>query len=126
MDDSDRIHIYDIAEMIVCAGIDIARRAHEIGQGDGQASEAALGAVDLLLLAVEQPDTAEMRHTADVAEMIFGGHAASAFSMHVAHVTAEHEREDLGASEANELDLYLAGALLEANSWRLSVGLALA
>lgn len=53
-------------------------------------------------------------HTSDVAEMIAAGHMDAALEMHAAHVTASYEREDLDAGDANEVDLGLAGYLLEA------------
>jgi hypothetical protein len=52
--------------------------------------------------------------THDIVDMVATGDFAAAESMYVAHVTAEFEREDLGASEANMLDLWMAGALLAA------------
>lgn len=51
-------------------------------------------------------------HTADVAEMIAAGHIAAAKDLHCAYALAEFEREDLGASEANMPDIWMAGALL--------------
>ena len=46
--------------------------------------------------------------------MIAAGHCNAAMAMHEAYVNAEFEREDLGASHAYMLDLWMAGVLLEA------------
>lgn len=55
-------------------------------------------------------------HTHDVVEMIAAGELRAAESMHIAHVTAAFEREDLGDAPANMLDLWLAGEVLLAVS----------
>jgi hypothetical protein len=116
-------YLYDTAETILCSGPDIARHLHALQEA---CDDAELAAAAVLLHAVESPATAEMRHTADVAEMILSGERDAAVSMHAAYECAEREREDLGASEANLLDLYLAGVLLEADAWRRGTGLPLA
>jgi hypothetical protein len=122
MTQPEQTYAYEVAEMVRCAGPDVAARAHEARRDrDG----ADYGAATLLLDAVRLPDTAEMRHTADVAEMLRGGHHNAALSMHAAYVTAEFEHEDLTgiAPEALTLDVWLAGLLLSADAWRRTEGL---
>lgn len=60
--------------------------------------------------------TTRAPHTHDIVDMIAAGDYRAAAMMHAAYVTAEYEREDLSGHPANTLDMWLAGAILEAVS----------
>jgi hypothetical protein len=118
-------HTQDVAEMMMCAGVDVARWSHNAAVRTARFGGADLAAAERLLRAVESGDTAE-QYTRDTAEMLFEGHGAAALSAHESHVRAEYERCELTMTDSNDLDYFLAGLLLEADQARCAMGLELA
>ena len=111
-------HTAEIADLLAADRWDIADATHRLDTEqhssiDSWMAETLLGADwdELLVLAAAHVIPAAP-HTADVAEMIAAGSVLAARAMHIAYVTAEFEREDLGAGEANMRDIWMAGVLL--------------
>jgi hypothetical protein len=118
-------HTEDVAEMMMCAGVDVARRSHDAAVRTARFGGADLAAAERLLRAVELGNTEE-QHTRDTAEMLFEGHGAAALSAHKSYVRAEYERCELTQTDTNDLDYWLAGLLIEADQGRRAMGLSLA
>jgi hypothetical protein len=121
-------HTADIAELLAADRWDVAAHVHELAAG--QASETDLWMARALFDAPWEQVSPEqvspgtpVRHTADVAELLAAGHRNAALAMHEAYVMAEFEREDAGASNANMVDIWMAGLLLIADAARRDMGL---
>jgi endo-1,4-beta-D-glucanase Y len=114
-------HTADVAELLFADHWDIAARVHELASEHASKTDLWLAGVLLAApwdqVSPEQLSAAVPRETIDIAELLAAGHPNAALNYHEAHVKAEFERQDLGDAEPSDVDMTMAGLLLE-STWK--------